>query len=38
MAKKVAMVPIKLNNERVPNKNTKILGGKPFLKDTCLLC
>ncbi len=39
MAKKVAMVPIKLNNERVPNKNTKILGSKPLLQyilDTLL--
>ncbi|MCI8377740.1 MAG: HAD hydrolase-like protein [Lachnospiraceae bacterium] len=32
MGKKVAMVPIKLNNERVPNKNTKILGDKPLLQ------
>lgn len=32
MGKKVAMVPIKLNNERVPNKNTKMLGDKPLLQ------
>ena len=27
----VAMVPIKLNNERLPNKNTKDLGGIPLI-------
>ena len=26
-----AVVPIKLNNERLPGKNTRILGGKPLL-------
>lgn len=26
----VAMVPMKLNNERLPGKNTKLLGGKPL--------
>ncbi|MDY4770512.1 MAG: acylneuraminate cytidylyltransferase family protein [Lachnospiraceae bacterium] len=26
-----AVVPIKLNNERVPGKNTKILGGRPMI-------
>lgn len=30
--KRIAMVmPIKLNNERLPNKNTRLLGGKPLL-------
>jgi len=29
--KVVACVPIKLNNERLPHKNTKILGGKPLI-------
>lgn len=28
----VAMVPIKLKNERLPNKNTKILGDKPLVR------
>jgi 3-amino-5-hydroxybenzoic acid synthesis related protein len=32
MKKIVAMVPIKLNNERLPNKNTKILGDKPLVR------
>lgn len=27
----VAMMPIKLNNERLPGKNTMLLGGKPLL-------
>ncbi len=27
----VAIMPIKLNNERFPGKNTKLLGGKPLL-------
>ncbi len=27
-----AIVPIKLNNERLPGKNTKMLGGKPLIK------
>lgn len=31
MDKIVAMVPIKLNNERLPNKNTKDLAGKPLI-------
>lgn len=31
--KRIAMVmPIKLNNERLPNKNTRLLGGKPLLR------
>ena len=29
--KKVAIMPIKLNNERLPGKNTKLLNGKPLL-------
>jgi len=29
--KVVAVVPIKLNNERLPGKNTRLLGGKPLL-------
>lgn len=40
----VAIMPIKLNNERLPGKNTKRLGSKPLLqyeleslKETCLL-
>ena len=28
----VGIMPIKLNNERLPGKNTKILGGKPLLQ------
>lgn len=28
----VAIMPIKLNNERLPGKNTKMLGGKPLLQ------
>jgi CMP-N-acetylneuraminic acid synthetase len=28
----VAVVPIKLNNERLPGKNTKLLGGKPLIQ------
>lgn len=28
----VAIVPIKLNNERLPGKNTKLLGGKPLIR------
>lgn len=27
----IAVMPIKLNNERLPGKNTKILGGKPLM-------
>lgn len=30
--KTVAIVPIKLNNERLPNKNTLMLGNKPLLQ------
>ena len=30
--KTVALVPIKLNNERLPGKNTKLLGDKPLLQ------
>lgn len=30
--KTVAMMPIKLRNERLPGKNTKLLGGKPLLQ------
>ena len=30
--KTVAMMPIKLHNERLPGKNTKLLGGKPLLQ------
>ncbi len=29
--KTVAVIPIKMNNERFPGKNTKLLGGKPLL-------
>lgn len=29
--KTVAMIPIKMNNERLPGKNTKLLGGKPLI-------
>jgi len=39
MPKIVAVMPIKLNNERLPGKNTKILGDKPLLRyelDTLL--
>lgn len=35
----VSVVPIKLNNERLPGKNTKVLGGKPlisYILDTLL--
>ena len=28
----VAIMPIKLNNERCPGKNTRLLGGKPLLQ------
>lgn len=28
----VAIMPIKLNNERLPGKNTKLLGGKPLIQ------
>lgn len=28
----VAIVPIKLNNERLPGKNTKLLGGRPLIQ------
>lgn len=31
MSKIVAIMPIKLNNERLPGKNTKLLGNKPLL-------
>lgn len=31
MGKIVSVVPIKLNNERLPGKNTKLLGGKPLI-------
>ena len=27
----IAVIPIKLNNERLPGKNTKLLGGKPLI-------
>jgi CMP-N-acetylneuraminic acid synthetase len=27
----IAIVPVKLNNERLPGKNTKLLGGKPLV-------
>ena len=30
--KTIAMMPIKLKNERLPGKNTKLLGGKPLLQ------
>ena len=30
--KTTAIMPIKLNNERLPGKNTKLLGGKPLLQ------
>ncbi len=32
MKKIVAVMPIKLNNERLPGKNTKLLGNKPLLQ------
>lgn len=32
MKKIVAIMPIKLNNERLPGKNTKLLGDKPLLQ------
>ena len=32
MKKIVAIMPIKLNNERLPGKNTMLLGGKPLLQ------
>ena len=33
MGKKVvAIMPIKLKNERLPGKNTKLLGGKPLIQ------
>ena len=28
----VVVVPIKLNNERLPGKNVKLLGGKPLIQ------
>ncbi len=34
-----AVIPIKMNNERLPGKNTKLLGGKPlihYIQDTLL--
>jgi len=34
-----AVIPIKMNNERLPGKNTKFLGGKPlihYIQDTLL--
>lgn len=31
MSKVAAIVPIKLNNERLPGKNTKLLGGRPLI-------
>lgn len=37
----VSVIPIKLNNERLPGKNTRILGGKPLIQhmlDTLLQC
>lgn len=37
----VSVVPIKLNNERLPGKNTRLLNGKPLLEyilDTLLKC
>lgn len=39
MSKVVAIMPIKLNNERLPGKNTKLLGSKPLIQyelDTLL--
>ena len=30
--KTVAIMPIKLKNERLPGKNTKLLAGKPLLQ------
>lgn len=30
--KTIAMMPIKLKNERLPGKNTKLLGGKPLMQ------
>lgn len=30
--KTIAMMPIKLHNERLPGKNTKLLGGRPLLQ------
>ncbi len=32
MEKIIAIMPIKLQNERLPGKNTKLLGGKPLLQ------
>lgn len=32
MSKIIAIMPIKLNNERLPGKNTKLLGTKPLLQ------
>lgn len=32
MKRIIAIMPIKLNNERLPGKNTKLLGGKPLLQ------
>lgn len=34
--KTIAIMPIKLNNERLPGKNTKLLGGKPLLQHQLL--
>ena len=34
--KTVAIMPIKLNNERLPGKNTKLLDGKPLLQHQLL--
>ena len=30
--KKIAIMPIKLTNERLPGKNTRLLGGKPLIQ------
>lgn len=32
MKKIIAVMPIKMNNERLPGKNTKLLGGKPLVQ------
>ena len=34
--KTIAIMPIKLNNERLPGKNTMLLGGKPLLQHQLL--
>ena len=37
----VSIIPIKLNNERLPGKNTRLLNGKPlisYVEESLLAC